>query len=131
MTGLSIALELECFVRILMASLCGCMIGYERTRRLKEAGVRTHCVVACGAALMMVVSKYGFADIIQNGVYLYGSDGVDASASPLRWSRGGLSGGRGHLPHRHLRQGSDHRRWHLGTSAVAWPLGRGCISSAG
>ena len=79
MTGLSIALELECFVRILMASLCGCMIGYERTRRLKEAGVRTHCVVACGAALMMVVSKYGFADIIQNGVYLYGSDGVDAS----------------------------------------------------
>ena len=79
MTGLSIALELECFVRILMASLCGCMIGYERTRRLKEAGVRTHCVVACGAALMMVVSKYGFADIIQNGVYLYGSDGADAS----------------------------------------------------
>ena len=79
MTGLSIALELECFVRILMASLCGCMIGYERTRRLKEAGVRTHCVVACGAALMMVVSKYGFSDIIQNGVYLYGSDGVDAS----------------------------------------------------
>lgn len=62
-----------------MASLCGCMIGYERTRRLKEAGVRTHCVVACGAALMMVVSKYGFSDIIQNGVYLYGSDGVDAS----------------------------------------------------
>ena len=73
------ALELECFVRILMASLCGCMIGYERTRRLKEAGVRTHCVVACGAALMMVVSKYGFSDIVQNGVYLYGSDGVDAS----------------------------------------------------
>ena len=78
-THLPITLELECFVRILMASLCGCMIGYERTRRLKEAGVRTHCVVACGAALMMVVSKYGFSDIIQNGVYLYGSDGVDAS----------------------------------------------------
>lgn len=79
MTHLPITLELECFVRILMASLCGCMIGYERTRRLKEAGIRTHCVVACGAALMMVVSKYGFSDIIQNGVYLYGSDGVDAS----------------------------------------------------
>ena len=79
MTRLSMALELECFVRILMASLCGCMIGYERTRRLKEAGVRTHCVVACGAALMMIVSKYGFSDIIQNGIYLYGSDGVDAS----------------------------------------------------
>ena len=79
MTSLTVTIELECFLRILMASLCGCMIGYERTRRLKEAGVRTHCVVACGAALMMVVSKYGFSDIIQNGVYLYGSDGVDAS----------------------------------------------------
>ena len=79
MTSLTVTIELECFLRILMASLCGCMIGYERTRRLKEAGVRTHCVVACGAALMMVVSKYGFTDIIQNGVYLYGSDGVDAS----------------------------------------------------
>ena len=79
MTSLTVTIELECFLRILMASLCGYMIGYERTRRLKEAGVRTHCVVACGAALMMVVSKYGFADIIQNGVYLYGSDGVDAS----------------------------------------------------
>ena len=79
MTSLTVTIELECFLRILMASLCGCMIGYERTRRLKEAGVRTHCVVACGAALMMVVSKYGFSDIIQNGVYLYGSDGVDTS----------------------------------------------------
>ena len=79
MTSLTVTIELECFLRILMASLCGCMIGYERTRRLKEAGVRTHCVVACGAALMMVVSKYGFSDIIQNGVYLYGSDGADAS----------------------------------------------------
>ena len=79
MTSLTVTIELECFLRILMASLCGCMIVYERTRRLKEAGVCTHCVVACGAALMMVVSKYGFSDIIQNGVYLYGSDGADAS----------------------------------------------------
>mgnify|MGYP002596042032 FL=1 len=79
MTSLTVTIELECFLRILMASLCGYMIGYERTRRLKEAVVRTHCVVACGAALMMVVSKYGFSDIIQNGVYLYGSDGADAS----------------------------------------------------
>lgn len=133
MTGLSIALELECFVRILMASLCGCMIGYERTRRLKEAGVRTHCVVACGAALMMVVSKYGFADIIQNGVYLYGSDGVDASriASQVVTGVGFL--GAGVI----FRTGTSVKG--LTTAAgiwatsrpLAWPLGRGCISSAG
>ena len=34
MTSLPVTIDLECFLRILMASLCGCMIGYERTRRL-------------------------------------------------------------------------------------------------
>ena len=71
--------ELEFFFRILIAGICGGLIGYERNNRLKEAGIRTHLIVALAAALIMVVSKYGFSDIIQNGVYLYGSDGADAS----------------------------------------------------
>ncbi len=50
-------------LRILLAGICGIIIGYERKNRAKEAGVRTHCMVACGAALMMVVSKYAFEDI--------------------------------------------------------------------
>ena len=41
----------------------------ERKNRAKEAGVRTHFVVACGAALMMVVSKYAFFDVIGEGMY--------------------------------------------------------------
>lgn len=39
------------------------MIGYERKNRDKSAGMRTHAIVALGAALMMVVSKYGFYDV--------------------------------------------------------------------
>ena len=41
----------------------GYMIGYERKNRDKSAGMRTHAIVALGAALMMVVSKYGFYDV--------------------------------------------------------------------
>lgn len=52
-------------VRILAAGLLGGAIGFERKNRNKMAGVRTHAIVALGAALMMVVSKYGFSDIAE------------------------------------------------------------------
>ncbi len=55
--------EMEFFARILVAALCGVFIGYERNNRLKEAGIRTHLIVALAAALIMVVSKYGFGDV--------------------------------------------------------------------
>ncbi len=51
-------------VRIIVACLCGGAIGLERTMRQKDAGFRTHCIVALGAALAVVVSKYGFFDIL-------------------------------------------------------------------
>lgn len=56
-------------IRIVIASICGLLIGLERKNRAKEAGMRTHCIVACGAALMMVVSKYAFFDLVSDGVY--------------------------------------------------------------
>ncbi len=49
-------------LRIVIACLCGGVIGIERTLRQKDAGFRTHLIVALGSALMMVISKYGFAD---------------------------------------------------------------------
>lgn len=55
-------------LRILIAALCGCLIGYERSRRSKGAGVRTHVVVALSAALMTIVSKYGFFDVLTAGM---------------------------------------------------------------
>lgn len=55
-------IQSEYILRIFVASVCGCVIGYERTNRNKEAGIRTHAIVAVGAALIMIVSKYGFSD---------------------------------------------------------------------
>lgn len=49
---------------LLTAAICGAAIGVERTLRQKEAGIRTHIIVAMGSALIMIVSKYGFFDIV-------------------------------------------------------------------
>ena len=59
--------QFEYLIRILIACLCGGIIGIERTLRQKDAGFRTHVIVALGASLMMVVSKYGFADSLAAG----------------------------------------------------------------
>lgn len=53
-------LWLECIIRILLAIALGFILGVERQLRLKVAGIRTHVVVAAGAALFMIISKYGF-----------------------------------------------------------------------
>lgn len=52
-------------LRMVIASICGVFIGFERSRRQKDAGIRTHMIVALGAALAMIVSKYGFFDLLQ------------------------------------------------------------------
>ena len=41
-------------LRVVAAGICGAVIGLERLNRSKSAGIRTHCIVAVGAALMMV-----------------------------------------------------------------------------
>lgn len=58
------SLQLDCLLRLIIAGICGIAIGYERRNRMKEAGIRTHFIVAVGAALIMIVSKYGFQDQI-------------------------------------------------------------------
>ena len=50
-------------LRIVLAVLLGFIVGLERRHRSKEAGIRTHAVVAAGAALFTIVSKYGFSDV--------------------------------------------------------------------
>ena len=71
---LSLGQQAWMFIRVLLAGICGSLIGMERSRRQKEAGVRTHMLVAMGAALAMVISKYGFADVV-----IYNSIQIDAS----------------------------------------------------
>lgn len=57
-------MEYELLLRVLIAGICGYIIGFERKSRMKEAGVRTHFIVAAGSALMIIISKYGFQDQI-------------------------------------------------------------------
>lgn len=56
--------ELVLFTRLLISVLLGILIGFERTNRYKEAGIRTHAIVALGSCLLMILSKYGFQDTL-------------------------------------------------------------------
>lgn len=53
--------ELIYLLQVLLAFVLGFIIGFERKMRYKEAGIRTHSIVAGGAALMLLVGKYGFS----------------------------------------------------------------------
>ncbi len=64
------------FLRLVLACICGGIIGYERKNRGKGAGIRTHIIVALASALMMLVSKYGFSDIAPG---IEGARGADNS----------------------------------------------------
>ena len=48
-------------MRIFVAGMLGGVIGFEREIRAKEAGVRTHFIVALGSALFMIISQYAFS----------------------------------------------------------------------
>ena len=76
--NLDLQLTLDLCVRLLLSCICGGAIGIERSRHFKEAGVRTHIIVCMGAALAMIVSKYGFADLLmENGSYFPGTKETD------------------------------------------------------
>ena len=55
--------NLEFLIRLLLAIMLGALVGLERSKRQKEAGIRTHCIIACSAAVFMILSKYAFLDI--------------------------------------------------------------------
>ena len=52
-------------LRLFAAALMGGAIGLEREYRAKEAGLRTHFLVALGSALFMVISQFGFEQILE------------------------------------------------------------------
>ena len=53
--------------RLGAAVVLGGVIGLERERLERAAGLRTHAVVALSSALVMIVSAYGFADVLDRG----------------------------------------------------------------
>lgn len=67
-------------VRLLFSCVCGLAIGFERQTHIrnqhrKSAGMRTHMLVCVASAAMMLISKYGFMDVL-----VYG-DGVRVDVS--------------------------------------------------
>ncbi len=54
----------EMVARLVLAGALGSVIGFERERLLWAAGLRTHMLVCVGACLIMLVSAFGFADVM-------------------------------------------------------------------
>lgn len=52
--------ELDMILRLLLSAVLGAVIGYQRERAGKQAGLRTNTLICVGAALFTVVSIYGF-----------------------------------------------------------------------
>ena len=74
-------MEYDFLLRIFVAAILGGLIGLEREYRAKEAGFRTHFLVALGSALFMIVSAYGFSDVQMDGM----TSRWDVSVLPHRW----------------------------------------------
>ena len=54
--------EIEMILRLLLATALGAIVGYQRERANKPAGLRTHTLICVGAALFTLASIYGFGE---------------------------------------------------------------------
>ncbi len=76
---------------LVLALVLSSMIGLERELRMKSAGLRTHALVGVSAALIMLVSKYGFTDILAKYVIVLDPSRVAAQiVSGIGFIGGGL-----------------------------------------
>ncbi|MBW8741873.1 MAG: MgtC/SapB family protein, partial [Acidobacteria bacterium] len=57
----------EALLRLSLAAALGGAVGFERELRDREAGLRTHMLVALGSALFTIVSAYGFHEFLTSG----------------------------------------------------------------
>lgn len=57
-------MTIEFILRLFAAAIMGGIIGMERGYRAKEAGFRTHFLVALGSALFMIISQFGFETVL-------------------------------------------------------------------
>ncbi len=60
--------DLVYLFRIILAIFAGAVIGSEREHRVKVAGLRTHILISMASALMMIISKYAFFDVLIDGI---------------------------------------------------------------
>jgi putative Mg2+ transporter-C (MgtC) family protein len=61
--GLALDFHPQMLLRLVVATVLGALVGYERERAGKPAGVRTHGMVSLGAALFTLVSAQGFGGV--------------------------------------------------------------------
>jgi putative Mg2+ transporter-C (MgtC) family protein len=73
-----------------LAFVLSSLIGLEREWRQKSAGLRTHTLVGTGAALIVIVSKYGFGDVLGTNVVLDPSRVAAQVVSGIGFIGGGL-----------------------------------------
>lgn len=57
-------MTIEFVIRLVVAGAMGALVGLDREYRAKEAGYRTHFLVSLGSALIMIVSQYGFTEVL-------------------------------------------------------------------
>jgi hypothetical protein len=65
---LDFSLQVDLSVRMLIAAVLGAAIGLEREIHAHPAGMRTHLLVSLGSAVFTVLSVYGFAGVVREGV---------------------------------------------------------------
>lgn len=83
--------EWDLLWRLGLALLLSTVIGVEREIRQKNAGMRTYALVGTGAALIMLVSIYGFSDVLQNRLIVLDPSRVAAQVvSGIGFIGGGL-----------------------------------------
>ena len=68
----------EAGLRLLLAVVVGCVIGIERERKNRPAGMRTHVLVCVGAALISVMESYMITDALRLNL-LHGNSGVSVT----------------------------------------------------
>lgn len=79
------------FGELALALVLSTLIGLEREFRAKSAGLRTHTLVGVAAALIMLVSKYGFGDVFSAGTVVLDPSRVAAQiVSGIGFIGGGL-----------------------------------------
>jgi putative Mg2+ transporter-C (MgtC) family protein len=59
--GDGVPVDLEIALRLLLAAVLGALIGYQRERAHKPAGLRTHMLICLGSALFATLSEFGFS----------------------------------------------------------------------
>ncbi len=87
--------EVEMSLRLLLATALGAIIGYQRERAAKPAGLRTHILICVGSALFAIASLYGFgaaADPARVAAGIVAGIGFIGAGAIMRTSEGIVAG---------------------------------------